>query len=214
LGALIDAAPQATAILVNWRLFGSSGHATWQPELVTERFTRAAPRDHGVNWSFKTLFRNLDAYHCTLLPHQPRFPRAERLGELCYVDGGGRTLPAYFFDESRNAFLQSEPGTVRWDLAQVNHYNTRSREDYLVKHQRTDGLNATWDRDACWPVFDRNEEEDRSIAPKVAAAKPLLATLHADAETHRLHERCCALYGRHVARLRDEPGAAAFLAAG
>ena len=42
------AVPHATAILVDWRLFGSSGHVTWQPGLVTERFTRAAAIDHGV----------------------------------------------------------------------------------------------------------------------------------------------------------------------
>ena len=209
---LIDAVPQATAILVNWRLFGSSGHVAWQPGLVTERFTRAAPMDHGVNLSFKTLFRNIDAYHCKLLPHQPRFPLEGRQSELCYVDSGGRTLPAYFFDETRNSFLQSEPGTVRWDLAQVNHYNTRSREDYLVKHKRTDGLNAKWDRDACWPVFDRNKQEDRSIAGKLDEAKRVMAEMREDVEVSRLHQRCCALYGEHVSRLRREASAAAFLA--
>ena len=209
---LIDAVPHATAILVNWRLFGSSGHVAWQPGLVTERFTSAAAMDHGVNLPFKTLFRKIDAYHCKLLPHQPRFPIEGRQHELCYVDSGGRTLPAYFFDESRAAFLQSEPGTVRWDLAQVNHYNTRSREDYLVKHKRTDGLNAKWDRDACWPVFDRNEHVDRSIAGKVRAANHALAGMLRDPEVARLHERCCALYGAHVARLRDDASAAAFLA--
>ena len=211
-GDLIAAVPHATAILVNWRLFGSSGHTAWQPGLVTERFSRAAPMAHGVNLPFKTLFRTIDAYHCKLLPHQPRFPLEGRQSEFCYVDSGGRTLPAYFFDESRNAFLQSEPGTVRWDLAQVNHYNTRSREDYLVKHKRTDGLNAKWDRDACWPVFDRNEQEDRSIAGKLDGARRVLAAMCDDAEVSRLHERCCVLYGAHVARLKGDLSAASFLA--
>ena len=209
---LIDAVPQATAFLVNWRLFGSSGHVAWQAGLVIERFTRAAPMDHGVNLPFKTLFRKLDAYHCKLLPHQPRFPRDGRQSELRYVDSGGRTLPAYFFDECRNAFLQSEPGTVRWDLAQVNHYNTRSKEDYLVKHKRTDGLNARWDRDACWPIFDRNEQEDRSIADKFDGARRVLAAMHRDAEVARLHGQCCTLYGAHVAGLKRDPASMTFLA--
>ncbi len=204
---LIGAVPGATAYLVNWRVFGSSGRVAWHPGLVTERFTRAAPLASGVNYPFKTLFTRLDAYHCTLLPHQPRFPLDGRGDGLRYVDGGGHGLANYFFDESRNAFLQSEPGTVSWTLAQVNHYNTRSREDYLVKHRRSDGLNAKWDRDACWPVFDRNEEEDRTILGKLAGAKRLLAAMHADARLHALHERCCALYGAHVTRLRDEDAA-------
>ena len=204
---LIEAVPDATAFLVNWRVFGSSGHMTWQPGLVSERFTRGAPLTNGVNHPFKTLFTRLDAYHCKLLAHQPRFPVDDRGSRLRYVDGAGRVLPDYFFDESRDCFLQSEPGSVSWALAQVNHYNTRSREDYLVKHQRSNGLNAKWDRDACWPVFDRNEEEDRSIQNKFAGAKRLLAIMHADERLSALHERCCVLYGRHVARLQREEAA-------
>jgi len=201
---LIDAVPGATAVLVNWRVFGSSGHTTWQPGFVTERFTRAAALESGVNLPFKTLFTCIEAYHCKLLPHQPRFPIDPGKQVLRYVDGAGRALPSYFFDESRDAFLQSEEGSVSWRLAQINHYNTRTREDYLVKHQRTDGLNAKWDRDACWPVFDRNEEEDRTIVDKLAATRKLLASMLSDTILRERHDRCCELYGRHIGRLRAE----------
>ena len=201
---LIDAVPDATAVCVNWRLFGSSGRRRWSPDLVTERFTRAAPLEHGVNRPYKTLFTRLDAYGCKLLSHQPRFPHAHELASLRYVDGAGRSLPSWVFDESRDAFLQSEPGTVSWKLAQVNHYNTRSRDDYLAKHRRGGGIPVDWDRDACWPVFDRNEEEDRTIAPKLPAMKRALAALREDGELMALHARCCALYGAHVAALKDE----------
>lgn len=200
---LIDAV-DATAVLVNWRVFGSSGHDAWEPGLVTERFTRAAPLDSGVNRSFKTLFTNIHGYHCKLLPHQPRFPLDGQQTRLRYVDGAGRVLPAYFFDESRNMFLQSEPGTVTWRLAQINHYNTRSRDDYLVKHRRSNGLNATWDRESCWPVFNRNEEEDRTIDGKLADAKHRLAAMHRDTQLHECHALCCALYGRHVTQLKAD----------
>lgn len=204
---LIGAVPEATAFLVNWRLFGSSGHEDWRPGFVTERFTRAAPLDHGVNRPFKTLFTRIDAYGCKLLPHQPRFADAARWPELHYVDGTGAALPAYFHDESRGDFLQSEPGTVRWDLAQVNHYNTRSADDYRVKHRRGGGLDIEWDRDESWAIYDRNEERDLSIGPKLPGARAIVEDWLADAELRRRHERCLDLYAAHIAALKRNEAA-------
>ena len=207
-GDLIEAVPGATAICVNWRLFGSSGHKRWSPALVTERFTRAAPLEHGVNWPYKTLFTRLDAYGCKLLSHQPRFPHAPALADLRYVDGAGRVLPAWFYDESRSEFLQSAPGTVSWTLAQVNHYNTRSRDDYFAKHRRGGGIPVDWDRDGCWPIFDRNEEQDLTVAAKLPGMKRGLAAMRGDAELVAREARCRELYGAHVAALKAEAGAA------
>ena len=209
---LIDAVPAATAFLINWRVFGHSGHEHWRPGLVTERFTRASRLSDGVNLPFKTLFSKSDAYHCRVLPHQPRYPRQDRLCELVYVSGGGDVLPAYFHDESRDSFLQSNPGEVSWRLAQVNHYNTRSWEDYLVKHHRGGGLDIPWQREASWAQFNRNEEEDRAILAKLPGARQVFRSLIDDPLVRECHERCCTLYGAHVARLRD--GLAASGAAG
>ncbi len=202
---LIDAVPEATAFLVNWRIFGSSGVNAWTPGLVTARYTAAAARAHGVNNPYKTLFTRLDAYGCKLLSHQPRFPHADALGSLRYVDGAGRALPAHFHDESRADFLQSETGSVRWDLAQVNHYNTRSRDDYVVKHRRGGGHGVDWDRDTWWPVFDRNEERDLTILPKVFRGRPTLAAMHADTSCRALIDDCRRLYGEHLALLKAGP---------
>ena len=173
LADLIEAGEDATAVLVNWRVFGSSGHERWSPDPVTARFTRAAAVEHGVNWSYKTLFDQFDAYHCPLLPHGPGFARDEAVAAVRPVDGGGRTLGERY---ARSAeFLQSEPGTVSWRLAQVNHYNTRSWEDYVVKHRRGGGLAVTWEREAGWAVWNRNEEEDRSIQRHLPGVRRLLA---------------------------------------
>ena len=195
---LIAAVPDATAFLINWRIFGSSGHEGWSPEPVLRRFTRAAERQHGVNWSYKTLFRLPDAYHCPLLPHGPGHARAERVDDLRPVDGGGRALPRRY--ARSEGFLQSEPGQVSWTLAQVNHYNTRAWQDYLVKHRRGGGLGLDrWDRAGSWANFDRNEEEDVSIQRHLPALQAELDRLLADPAIRAAHDRCCRLYGEHVA---------------
>jgi len=199
---LLDAVPDATAMLINWRIFGSAGHRCRSAEPVIERYRMAAPRYHGVNRSFKTLFRHPDAYHCPLLPHGPGFARAERLHALRAVDGAGRPLPERFVRSE--AFLQSEEGGVSWALAQVNHYNTRSRQDYLVKHHRGGGLGpARWDREANWAAFNRNEERDDSIQRHLPRLKAALAGLLRDSLLRERHERCLDLYGRHVESLAE-----------
>jgi hypothetical protein len=201
---LLDAVPDATTFLVNWRIFGASGHDRWSAEPVLERFTRAATRDNGVNWSFKTLFRHPDAYHCPLLPHGPGFAKPERLAGLRPVDGGGTALPERY--ARAEGFLQSEPGTVSYRLAQVNHYNTRSWEDYLAKHERGGGLGPErWARDENWAIFNRNEVEDLSIQRHLPAIRAGVADLLADARVAAAYRRCCDLYGAHVSALAQVP---------
>jgi len=203
---LIAALGEASAAMINWRVFGSAGERRWSADGVLPRFRWAAPRDHGVNRPYKTLFRGPEAYHCPLLPHGPGYARDEAVASIRPVDGGGHPLPERY---ARSAeFLQSEPGSIDWSLAQVNHYNTRSWDDYLAKHARGGGQGPErWDRDGNWPVFDRNEEEDGSILRHLTATQDAVAELLADPAIAAAHERCLRLYGGHVERLTAEIGA-------
>ena len=199
-GDLIAAVGDATAVMVNWRVFGDSGHRHWSPEPIMERFTRAAPIEHGVNWSYKTLFRHFDAYHCPLMPHAPGYAKDECIEDLRPVDGGGRALGERY---ARSAeFLQSAPGTVSWALARVNHYNTRSWEDYLAKHDRGGGHGVEWDRDDSWLVFNRNEEEDRSIQRHLPGVRRLLAEWRAVPAIARTERDAHNGYARLVTGLK------------
>jgi hypothetical protein len=196
---LLACVPDATAFMINWRVFGSAGFEHWSPVPVTRRFTRCAVPDHGVNASFKTLFSQVDAYHSLLLPHGPGFARPERVADLRPVDSAGEPLSNRY--ARAEEFLQIGPRPDLSRLAQINHYNTRSWEDYLVKHDRTGGL-GRWDRDTNWPAFDRNEEEDLSIQRRTSALERALSELLAEPAVAAAHQRCCALYDAHVARLR------------
>ncbi len=196
---LVAAVGDATAVMVNSRVFGDSGHHGWSAEQLLERFTLAAPIEHGVNWSYKTLFRRYKAYHCPLLPHGPGFARDDCVGELRPVDGAGQPLGERY---ARSAeFLQSAPGTVSWRLAQVNHYNTRSREDYLVKYARGGGLRLAWDREESWGVWNRNEEEDRSIQRHLPGVRRLLVEWRSVPAIARAEARSREAYARLIANL-------------
>lgn len=197
---LLDAVPQATAFLVNWRIFGSGGQASWSPDLITQRFTDAAEREDASNGSFKTLFTRLTAYEMILGPHGPVEARESELSSLNPVDGAGQSLGSQY--RASREFLQIQP--ARWDLAQVNHYNTRSREDYLVKHARGGGITREWDRDWNWGAFNKNEAEDRSIMKWLPALDTRISELLDDREVRRRYRHCLNLYERHGKALRQQ----------
>ena len=97
---------------------------------------------------------------------------------------------------------------MSWRPAQVNHYNTRSWEDYLVKHRRGGGLNVGREREESWATFNKNDETDLTIAGKLPVMRRSLERLLADDAVRRLHGDCCELYRAHVADLRRELTAA------
>lgn len=120
------------------------------------------------------------------------------------MDGGGQPLPRRY--AAAEEFLQSAPGTVSWKLAQINHYNTRSWQDYLVKHRRTGGLHE-WDRDSNWQAFNRNEEVDTTIQRHLPQVEHSVRSLLADPRIRTRHEQCCRLYAEHVEQLVRSAGA-------
>lgn len=155
---LIATCPDETsAILVNWRVFGSNGARTFSGKLVTERFTRAEPsaliRKKALT-PVKTLFRT-DAYSRPGV-HFPR-DRKHADGLICNASG----LREGEFQHKNWRSL--DPGERKH--AQVNHYVLRDMPSFLLKHT----LNSADapDRDVgldYWKKHDRNEEEDLSLA--------------------------------------------------
>jgi hypothetical protein len=94
---------------------------------------------------------------------------------------------------------------VSWRLAQINHYNTRAWEDYLVKRCRGGALNIAWKREASWQAFNKNDEIDLTITSKLTRSRRLFDALLQDSKLRRQHRRCCDLYREHIALLQREP---------
>lgn len=107
------------AIAMNWKLFGTSGYEHRQEGLVTEVFDRCAEQDHSGNRAIKTLVRPRRLVKPNLHNHQ--FAEG-----VVYQTVTGEEIP---------------PGTgrsesVTHDLIRVNHYFTKSRDEWDAKVAR------------------------------------------------------------------------------
>lgn len=183
---LIEACEGADAISVNWHLMGSSGETRYRDRPITERFTRGANLDdpeNGLVWGFKTLFR-LKAFDYFGV-HRPRFfkERVIAKGYLKWVNGSGQDTGDAYFEKG----WRSNGDRLGYDLAVVNHYAVKSREEFLLKRAR--GTANSKDKDridldywdkfnlGSWPGFPLR---DTGMAAKLAELKadPVLGALH------------------------------------
>jgi len=124
----------ADCILLNWRIYGSSGHFSRLPGLVIERFTYCAPEDFYLQKEFKSLFRVDDGFRRLGL----HFPRLEGSRNRTFVFSDGQI--------SDKRFLSERPyrrySRIALDTAQVNHYAIKSHEEFSRKKARGRGAAA------------------------------------------------------------------------
>ncbi len=143
-----------SAIAINWRLFGSSGHLNYNNAPVIEKFTRGAVKDHSLNRHFKSIVRagrvEFMAVHNA------------KLREGDYVHSNG--APIQFENAGRSQ-------TVETEIAQVNHYCVKSKEEFDWKKLRgvadrvLDDPKRFTTRDSAnfFDFHDRNEVEELAL---------------------------------------------------
>jgi len=153
---LISKCPDADAILVNWRSFGSMGQRELSPDMVTERFVMAEPEaDIGAKrpCGFKSLFR-------TASYARPGIHRAKAPVKMDPVIRNGSGLhEGDFYLKNWRSF---DPDHRK--LAQINHYPLRDLQSFLIKCARGSASHVDRKIDhKYWTKFDRNDEEDTSI---------------------------------------------------
>lgn len=152
LGAFLGEHADASAVGINWRLFGSGARAGYEPGFVIDRFTRAAAADYFKHQHVKTICRPEAVETADI--HSPGF----RDGTTFVSPDGTRRIPL------RNA----EQPYVDLGIAQINHYFTKSRAEFETKRARGRADLPPGDPDRHRPqtdfaIHDRNEEEDVSI---------------------------------------------------
>ncbi len=192
---------------INWRVFGTSGHATWQDGLVHRQFTHASDlSDPSSNW-IKSIASHPD-WFARLGEHGPKRLRLERAGKVWgapgmrWVNAAGEDVPIW---QPKGDYLRRLPrNLVTHQVAQMNHYMIRSEESFGLKKGQLSAV-AGKDRytDEFMVKFDRNECKDTSAFRHSAAFDDLHSQAMALPDVRRLHHLCCADY---VVRLAEKAG--------
>lgn len=177
--ALIDALGTRQCALINWRLFGTSGNATFPGRFIDPAFIRAAKTNFRRNRAVKTLFRFSDRFtgFARIGMHRPLVAPGGKLDpeEVSVGSGNPPTVESEVFSRWISGLDEGRTNTVPvadfgWTLAQINHYVVRTPEYFALKaargrsNQSLRGRNATQRySEAFFRYHNRNEAEDRTI---------------------------------------------------
>ena len=149
--------PDASGLAINWQMFGSNGQETADYSRgVLERFTKRAPVDWvvpipnrdipGGNAQVKTIADPRRVYFFTSTHFPIYYEGCHSVNEI------GGVVPNYC----------NEPVTA--DKIAINHYNAKSREEFLIKMKRGRAGKASTYLTLDWfNMYDRNEEFDDGI---------------------------------------------------
>lgn len=139
LPSLLHTYEDAVQLVAQWVHFGSSGRETRTPGLVVERFTRREP---GSTYVGKSFFRPAAAIDTQI--------------HFCFVFGKS-------VDEDGQPLEGFTPTKNTSTSIRINHYATKSREEYLAKVQKGTSVGGAVASDY-FERLDRNECEDTSMA--------------------------------------------------
>ncbi len=184
MNSLIDALPDADAIGVAWRVFGSAGQTEWRGEQISPLFTRASRHQWPPNTQVKTLFRYTDQIVRMHL-HRPVF-RKNIAAEMIsfYGTDGTRLADDFIHHMMPRAYpvhrLPRSP--AMHTLAQINHYAVRTPDMYSRKKTRGNGLASDIDQidrytDDFFAQYDQNVTEDTSILRHLDTKRAEMARL-------------------------------------
>lgn len=105
------------ALALNWKVFGTNGHAQRPTGLQIENYTRTLPPEHPMHLHVKVFVRP-ERVKCFFNPH------VVRLRESVTVN------------ENREIVLGPYTQYPSWNVGQINHYYYRSLQDFYQKLQR------------------------------------------------------------------------------
>lgn len=172
-------------VIVNWQCYGTSGHKMRPTGLTIENYTRRARTNWARNRRVKTiidpalavepqgghLFKVLPGHTLVTEEFTPvRVVRSKngrrRLRHLA------ASLPYLPFDPY--SVMRPSPERVSASCLRINHYVTRSEEDFEAKFKDRNTLLEA-DRISHLRYHDRNEVEDAILAPKAARVRDIVA---------------------------------------
>ena len=208
IGDLIDMAPEGTdAITLTWRFFGANGLTDWNPGLVTEAYTHAAPDKFRKGWGVKTLFRPFKGMRLGI--HRPHVKSlktdpesAKLLRDQNWINGSGQPMPRDF---NLSGWRSTKP-TLGYKWAELNHYGVKSYEAYLLRRMRGNVNNKADKYNAAYfSIFDRNEIEAPNVRRHLRGTKRHIARWLEDPTLKRLQDQAMEFHRVRVEQLRQTP---------
>jgi len=203
IGDLLAANAGSDCILINWRLFGCSGHVSDAPGLVTETLVAACDPERAASnyaMSMKSLFRRARFLKAGI--HRPQVHPEDSLPRVFTNPSGEAVSPAW-----RHV-------TRNWDYrtAQINHYSVPSLESVMMKFAR--GFTNPMDGPIAYlRNRDTNHVEDRTIQRHLPRLRAEVARLMEDPVLRSLHEEAVAWRRARIAEALAVPENRAMLAA-
>ena len=119
------------SVAMPWHMFGTSGHTKRPEGLVTENYTTRAPMPPSIS-AQKLLFYKTIADPSMVAQTGVHRPHLRQHGKVMYNDAGEQ----YPLDNIK------DPARASANLIQLNHYYTKSEEDYEKKINRGRVANA------------------------------------------------------------------------
>jgi len=133
------------AVRIHWRIFGDCGLTRWSDEDVVERFDRPLDISFDENMQCKSIIR------CSASPSRfschgaAGISSCDTLGKKC------------------ETFRDKNSGPVVWDVARLNHYRTKTIEEFMkCKYARGDDWNRFSNKLS--EFFKINEVTDEKLA--------------------------------------------------
>ena len=202
---LVERMPEeADAMAITWRFFGSAEVTDWNPGLVTETYTKAAPDQFKKGWGVKTLFKPYEDMKLGI--HRPHIKKAKQdpakakqLFDQKWVNGSGDWMPDEF---SLSGWRSTKP-TLGYKLAELNHYAVKSYEAYLLRRVRGNVNNKADKYNAAYfALFDRNEIEETNVHRHLNGVKKKIAKILSDPVMAKLYEQALEYHQGRVEMLR------------
>jgi len=134
-GDLLDVCGHADNIALMWRPFGDSGQSYWRGGSVLRGFLRCQARPRPPNAGHKSMFR--PGKFEFAIDHMPKMPRDP---DVLSVNAKGEEISSASLRHPRYARYRCGSEYLTWDVACIHHYAVRSRDVFLMKNDRGDGM--------------------------------------------------------------------------
>lgn len=142
------------AVSFRWCIFGSNGHKNFSDGMVLERFTRRGKSEARFNQWVKSFVR-LPSVCARALLTPMWLIKDPHIFEI--------DKQHYCLDGKPSIRMEVGERQARWNCARIRHYAVKSKEEFMIKRGRGDGIflpGAKPDYSTYWEDFDLNEIDD------------------------------------------------------